>query len=102
MYPSFRFDFVQGINANSCLRINIREFNEELRTFSKAQTRRPLPILLPVQIDINYRLQKPVFGLSLGKLLNECVEDAVGLWVERIVTGRRSTKCFPPVAEPLF
>ena len=102
MYPSFSFEFVQGINANSGLRINIREFNEELLAFSKAQTRRSLPFPLPVQIDIDYRLQEfVVFGLGLGKLLNERVEDALGLFavllgsiaVEiRQLLGRRTRK----------
>ena len=67
-------------NANGYLRIYIRELNEEILAFSKAQTRSHLPPFLPVQVDIDYWFQEVIlFGLGLGKLLNERVQDALGL-----------------------
>ena len=80
MYLSLSFDFVQAINENSCLRINTREFNEESCAFPKAQTRRPPAFPFPSPLGVDYRLQEfVVFGLGLRELLNERVEDALGL-----------------------
>jgi len=57
----------------------VRELNEEFLAFSKAQTGRRLPMLFPIAIQIDNRFREiaSLFGLSLGKLVNERIQDAL-------------------------
>jgi len=78
MYPACGPDFVQCIYANSRPRIPIRELNEELLTFCKAQPRRFLSLIFSGIVDIDNRFQKFVL-FSLNKLLNKHTQDTLRL-----------------------
>jgi len=67
-------DFVQGIDANSCPRIYICEFDEEILTFCQAKSRRLLTFFLSSFVDIDDRLQKLVLFRRFRKLLNQRVQ----------------------------
>jgi len=78
VYPGLVFDFVQGIDAYRRPGIYIRELDEELLAICKAQSGRRLSRFFSVLVDINGRLQE-LSGLSLSKLLDERVQNALGI-----------------------